>query len=72
MEQARRALGSGVKVCQSAEAVNVTASRRGLYATRAMRAGEQVSRDDVIALRPATRVAPSQMPALVGARLNAM
>jgi N,N'-diacetyllegionaminate synthase len=70
MEQARRALGSGVKVCQSAEAVNVTASRRGLYATRAMRAGEQVSRDDVIALRPATRVAPSQMPALVGARLQ--
>ena len=70
MEQARRSLGSGVKVCQSAEAVNVTASRRGLYARRAMRAGEQVSSDDVIALRPATRIAPSRIGALVGATLR--
>ncbi len=70
MEQARRSLGSGVKVCQSAEAVNVTASRRGLYARRAMRAGEQVSQDDVIALRPATRVAPARIAALVGATLQ--
>jgi sialic acid synthase SpsE len=70
MEQARRALGSGVKVCQLAEAINVTASRRGLYARRAMRAGEQVSREDVIALRPATRVAPSRIGALVGATLR--
>ena len=38
------ALGSGAKVCQPAEAVNVTASRRGLYAARALRAGERVSR----------------------------
>jgi sialic acid synthase SpsE len=57
-------------VCQSAEAVNVTASRRGLYARRALRAGEQVSSDDVIALRPATRVAPSRIGALVGATLR--
>jgi len=70
MEQTRCALGSGVKVCQSAEAVNVTASRRGLYATRAMRAGEEVSREDVAVLRPATRVSPSRMRALIGARLT--
>jgi sialic acid synthase SpsE len=70
MEQTRCALGSGIKVCQSAEAVNVTASRRGLYATRAIRAGERVCREDVIALRPATRVAPSRIGALVGARLR--
>jgi sialic acid synthase SpsE len=70
MEQTRCALGSGVKVCQAAEAVNVTASRRGLYARRPMRAGEQVSRDDVSVLRPATRVAPSRIAALVGSRLR--
>src|SRR5262249_33672540 len=70
MEQARCALGSGIKVCQSAEAVNVAASRRGLYARRAMRAGERISHDDVIALRPATRVAPSRMGAFVGATLR--
>jgi sialic acid synthase SpsE len=69
MEQARCALGSGVKVCQAAEAVNVTPSRRGLYAKRAMRAGERISREDVAVLRPATRVAPSRMRALVGATL---
>jgi sialic acid synthase SpsE len=34
-----------------------------------MRAGEQVSQDDVIVLRPATRVAPARMAALVGSRL---
>jgi sialic acid synthase SpsE len=70
MEQTRSALGSGVKVCQAAEAVNVTASRRGLYARRSMRAGELVSKDDVIVLRPATRVAPSRIGALVGSRLT--
>jgi N,N'-diacetyllegionaminate synthase len=70
MEQARRALGSGVKVCQTAEAVNVTASRRGLYARRAMSAGERVSCDDVIALRPATRVSPARLGALVGVTLR--
>jgi N-acetylneuraminate synthase/N,N'-diacetyllegionaminate synthase len=70
MEQARLALGSGVKVCQAAEAVNVTASRRGLYAARALRAGQRVSRADVIALRPATPVPPSRMQALVGAVLG--
>lgn len=69
MEQTRSALGSGVKVCQAAEAVNVTASRRGLYARRSMRAGELVSKDDVIVLRPATRVAPSRIGALIGSRL---
>jgi sialic acid synthase SpsE len=70
MEQTRCALGSGIKVCQSAEAVNVTASRRGLYARRAMRAGERISHADVIALRPATSVAPSRIGALVGATLT--
>jgi sialic acid synthase SpsE len=70
MEQARVALGSGAKLCQPAEAVNVTASRRGLYATRALRAGARVTRADVIALRPATRVAPFDIEILVGATLS--
>jgi sialic acid synthase SpsE len=70
MEHARIALGSGAKLCQPAEAVNVTASRRGLYAARSLRAGTRVSRGDVIALRPATRVAPFDIDALVGATLQ--
>jgi sialic acid synthase SpsE len=70
MEQTRLALGSGAKLCQPAEAVNVTASRRGLYATRSLRAGERVMRADVVALRPATRVTPFEIDALVGATLD--
>jgi sialic acid synthase SpsE len=70
MEHARIALGSGAKLCQPAEAVNVTASRRGLYAARALRAGERVSRADAIALRPATRVTPFDLDALIGTTLS--
>jgi sialic acid synthase SpsE len=70
MEQVRIALGSGAKLCQPAEAVNVTASRRGLYAVRTLRAGVQVSRGDVIALRPATRVPPFEIDALIGTVLR--
>ena len=70
MEHVRIALGTGVKSCQPAEAVNVTASRRGLYATRALRAGERIERADVIALRPATTLAPVEIESLVGATLH--
>jgi sialic acid synthase SpsE len=70
MEHARVALGSGAKLCQPAEAVNVTASRRGLYAARALRKGTVIARSDVIALRPATRVAPFDIDALVGTTLS--
>jgi sialic acid synthase SpsE len=70
MSDARLALGSGVKVCQPAEAGNVTASRRGLYAVRDLRIGEVLCREDVIALRPATSIAPSQLADLVGCRLT--
>jgi sialic acid synthase SpsE len=70
MEHVRVALGSGAKLCQPAEAVNVTASRRGLYATRSLRAGDRVSRADVVALRPATRVTPFDIDVLVGATLD--
>jgi len=66
MECARLALGDGRKRCLPAEAPNVVPSRRGLYATRDIRAGERLSTTDVVALRPATGVAPSDLPALLG------
>jgi sialic acid synthase SpsE len=46
------------------------ASRRGLYTRRAMRAGDQVTRDDGIVLRPATALAPSHLDALAGVTLQ--
>jgi sialic acid synthase SpsE len=66
MEQVRVALGTGTKVCQPAEAVNVAASRRGLYAMRTLRAGDTITADAVIALRPMTEVPPSRTTQLVG------
>jgi sialic acid synthase SpsE len=70
IEQARQALGTGEKTCQVAEAVNLTASRRGLYAARALQAGQRVAREDVVALRPATPVTPAHVRALVGTTLD--
>jgi sialic acid synthase SpsE len=70
MEHARQALGDGRKRCLPAEAANVVPSRRGLYARRAMRAGEQVSEADVIALRPATNLSPADLPRLAGSVLD--
>ena len=53
-------LGSGIKVCLPAEAESL-ASRRGLYAARALDAGHVVTADDVIALRPASALTPDRL-----------
>lgn len=70
MEQTRRSLGDGRKVCQPAEAANVVPSRRALYAARDLRAGERVDDADVVALRPARGLPPSALPRLIGTRLD--
>jgi sialic acid synthase SpsE len=62
-------LGSGLKVCLPAEAVNVQASRRGLYAAHAMTAGHLITGSDVIALRPVSALSPDQQQALMGSVL---
>ncbi len=67
--RAAAALGAGAKTCLDAEKGSL-ASRRGLYATRDLRAGHTVSVDDVIALRPASRLSPDDLPALVGSTLT--
>ena len=66
---AAASLGSGIKVCLPAEAENM-ASRRGLYAARALDAGHVVTADDVIALRPASALTPDRMPDLVGTTIT--
>jgi sialic acid synthase SpsE len=70
MEETRRALGDGRKVCQPAEKPNVVASRRGLYATRALSAGTRLTADDIVALRPATALTPAAAATLVGSVLT--
>jgi sialic acid synthase SpsE len=68
--RAARALGSGEKTCLPAEAVNLAASRRGLYAARPLPAGHVVADADVMALRPASEVPPDRRTALVGSTLT--
>jgi sialic acid synthase SpsE len=67
--RAALALGTGEKRCQMAEAMNVVPSRRSLYAARDLAEGELLGPDDVVALRPATGLAPSLLQELVGTRL---
>jgi len=69
-EETRAALGDGTKVCQPAEAVNLKASRRGLYTRRAMRAGETITKNDIAVVRPVSALAPWDVPLLIGRRLS--
>jgi sialic acid synthase SpsE len=69
-ERARQMLGDGVKTCQEVEAANVGPSRRSLYASRRLEAGERVTADAIIALRPANGLDPRRWRQLVGARLE--
>lgn len=65
-EHARLALGDGRKTCQAAEARNVVPSRRSVYAARDVRAGELITPDAVVLLRPALGLEPRYARDLVG------
>jgi sialic acid synthase SpsE len=65
-ERTRRALGTGRKVCQPAEAANRHGSRRGIYAARAIRRGQIIREDDLAALRPADGIPAEAVDAVVG------
>ena len=66
----RAAFGDGRKRCLPAEAVNRMPSRRGLYATRPLRAGHMLTRDDIAVLRPASALAPADLRWVVGAAIT--
>jgi N,N'-diacetyllegionaminate synthase len=70
LAQTHAALGDGVKRCQPAEAPNVIPSRRGLYATRPLRAGDTVERSDIAVLRPAAALSPADLEWIIGATLT--
>jgi sialic acid synthase SpsE len=73
IEAARRsqlALGHGRRECLPVEAVNLTASRRSLHATRALPAGHTVTADDIAVLRPSRGLSPSYLDELIGVVLT--
>jgi sialic acid synthase SpsE len=67
---ARATLGSGEKNGAGAERGNKIASRRALYATRPLAAGEVIGRGDVIALRPGIGLPADREDDLVGLRIE--
>jgi sialic acid synthase SpsE len=69
-DAARRALGDGSKQCLAPEAANLAASRRSLYASRDLQAGEIVTADDVVVLRPAIGIDPRSAWQLLGQTLT--
>jgi sialic acid synthase SpsE len=64
------ALGSGEKRCEPAEAPNVVASRRSLYAARNLPCGAVLTQDDLVALRPGVGFQANQVERLIGAQLK--
>jgi sialic acid synthase SpsE len=60
------ALGHGRRECLPTEAVNLTASRRALHATRTLAAGDVINANDVVALRPSRGLPPNLKTELVG------
>lgn len=63
-------LGDGVKQCLPIEVELKTLARRSLYAARDLKAGEKVGSEDVLAMRPATGLAASRYPRLLGRTLG--
>jgi sialic acid synthase SpsE len=69
-ERARRMLGDGRRACSPAEAPNLTASRRGVYAARRLAAGTRVGPDDIICLRPAHAVPADEWRRVIDCRVR--
>jgi sialic acid synthase SpsE len=69
-ERARRLLGGGVKRCEPAEAGNLVASRRGVYAARPLAPGDTLQESDLLFLRPANGCDPRGWRRLIGQRVQ--
>lgn len=61
-------IGTGARAPQPAETPNRAGSRRGLYAARAIAAGETIAGTDVVALRPERGLSASRWRELIGTR----
>jgi N,N'-diacetyllegionaminate synthase len=68
--RAHRSLGSGAKAGLGSEAGNRAASRRSLCLVRDVPEGHVLAAADLIALRPATGLAPFELPHVVGLTLR--
>lgn len=63
-------LGDGVKAPATSELETKALVRKGLKFARALPGGHVIVREDLVALRPETGLAPSRLPELLGKRLS--
>ncbi|WP_396623545.1 N-acetylneuraminate synthase family protein [Luteitalea sp.] len=68
LARAHAAMGEGRRTPMPAETPNIVPSRRGLYARRAIAAGERIEAADVAALRPLGALGAEYARALIGSR----
>ncbi len=64
------AMGSSVKVPSPSEEKNKYIARRSIYAAVDLKAGEVLSMDNLVVLRPEGGISPMRIDELVGRRLN--
>ena len=68
LARAHDAMGDGRREPVEAEHANIIPSRRGLYARRAIAAGNTIAAEDVVALRPAGALGAEYARDLIGSR----
>jgi N,N'-diacetyllegionaminate synthase len=62
--------GSGIKEPSASEMKNVSVVRKSLHYKTDLRAGQVVTANDLIALRPATGISPMKIDSIIGAKLK--
>jgi N,N'-diacetyllegionaminate synthase len=66
IRETEAALGDGVKQPRGGEIANIAIARKSLHWRRAVEAGQVVSADDFIALRPGSGLSPGRLRSLLG------
>ncbi|MEX1211416.1 MAG: N-acetylneuraminate synthase [Balneolaceae bacterium] len=62
--------GNGKKVTSSSEMKNIEVARKSIYTTRAMKKGEVIENEDIIALRPGNGISPMEWENVIGKKVN--
>jgi N-acetylneuraminate synthase len=63
------ALGSSAKAITESEAENRSIARRGVYTSRDIAAGDVLTLEDIVCLRPETELSPMEIDSILGRRL---
>ncbi len=68
MRRTEEALGSGVKVADSAERPNIEVARKSIVAARDIAAGEVLSEENITVKRPGNGISPMKWDSVTGTR----